>query len=234
MTRLKDGENHHRAPHRLPNGRGVIFSVATGSVSVAVLPAGATEHRLLTVGDSAFYAPIGHLIFASPDGRIIAAPFDLDTLEITGTPVPMTDRVDCGDAAFVDGERKWNHSLSTPRGMETPATTVWANHEGEVTPVLDEYFHTVRLSPDGTRFVADDEAGSRVWIHDLTRGTRVLVAEAAQPILPRWSPDGTEIVYGLGDGNIYVKSSDGSGDARLFLERTDTQWPLSWSPDGSF
>jgi len=30
LTQLEEGENHHYAPHALPDGRGVLFTVATG------------------------------------------------------------------------------------------------------------------------------------------------------------------------------------------------------------
>ena len=96
LTRLKDGEITHEFPHALPDDRGVLFTVGTGGVAVAVLEAGATEHRELIVGQNGFYIPSGHLVFVSEAGSLMAARFDIDTLEIRGTPVPIADSVAVG------------------------------------------------------------------------------------------------------------------------------------------
>lgn len=166
----------------------------------------------------------------------MAARFDIDALEIRGAPVPLADSVAAGRANFPDTLLAIGRdgTMAYANALNVSTTIVWVSRDGAVTPVLDASFHSVRLSPDDSRFAADDPAADRVWIHDLIRGTRILVVETPNPEIPRWSPDGTEIAYGSGDGNIYVKSSDGSGEARLLLERDDTQWPLSWSPDGRF
>ena len=56
-------------------------------------------------------------------------------------------------------------------------------------------------------------------------------------ITPRWSPDGTKIVFAgdrvgnLGDLEIYVMTADGANQTRLTNETGENSRP-GWSPDG--
>ncbi len=47
---------------------------------------------LMEGGSAAHYAPSGHLVYAEA-GSILAAPFDLARLELTGAPVPVLEDV---------------------------------------------------------------------------------------------------------------------------------------------
>ena len=39
------------------------------------------------------YVDTGHIVYAQPNGGLFAAPFDLNSLEVTGPPVPVLDDV---------------------------------------------------------------------------------------------------------------------------------------------
>jgi Tol biopolymer transport system component len=238
LTKTRDGESGHWAPRGLPGDRGVIFTVASNESSIAVLPAGAIEPRVLASGENAFYMESGHLVFASSSsGRILTAPFDLETLELTGPPVEIADHL----AAARSGR---SGSLYAPIAVgrngtlayvteDSPSVaTVWVDREGLVTPVAKEAFHTVRLSPDGQRFAADDARTGRMWIYDVVRGTRIVAAETPQSVQTPWTPDGTHIAFCL-NADIYLAAGDGSAKPRLLLHREGALTPGSWSPDGS-
>jgi Tol biopolymer transport system component len=65
------------------------------------------------------------------------------------------------------------------------------------------------------------------------RGANKLAANGGDPSTPRWSPDGTKIIYALYQSgtscSIWVMSSDGSGQAPLTDGSTCDRDP-SWQP----
>ena len=49
------------------------------------------EVSVLLPGTFPRYSPTGHLLFLDDDGILLAAPFDVERLELTGTAVPMVE-----------------------------------------------------------------------------------------------------------------------------------------------
>ncbi len=96
------------------------------------------------------------------------------------------------------------------------------------------------FSPDG-RFLAYtriDNAGPwEIHIVPVEGGTpRRLDTETRSDLWPRWSPDGTRIVYctfSKGDDDIYVVPAAGGAARRLTEGGGDDWWP-AWSPDGQW
>jgi serine/threonine-protein kinase len=92
-------EMDHGWPQALPGGRGVLFTVfhsPTGDVSqydLAVLDLESGDHRVLVRGVFGRYSPSGHLLYVSADGTLLAAPFDLGALEVTGPAVAIVEGV---------------------------------------------------------------------------------------------------------------------------------------------
>jgi len=95
-------------------------------------------------------------------------------------------------------------------------------------------YHTIDLSPDGRRFVADEGvAGNEcIWGHDLDRGARFLFETGIGLHVPRFTPSGREVAFAANNGDIFIKSADGTGIARSILKKEPPQYPLSFSPDG--
>ncbi|MGE5460184.1 MAG: TolB family protein [Solirubrobacterales bacterium] len=87
------------------------------------------------------------------------------------------------------------------------------------------------FSPDGRWIVFADPRGDLDLVHpDGTGLTRVpLDLGGGQPLQPRWSPDGTMIVFGYstnGQGDIYTVHPDGSGLVQITNTPTvDERWP---------
>jgi eukaryotic-like serine/threonine-protein kinase len=72
-------------------------------------------------------------------------------------------------------------------------------------------------------------------MYDLTRGVASRYpTDGTSANFPVWSPDGRQVVYGDGDGNLFAKASDGLSRARA-LTRVESSYPMatSWSSDGS-
>lgn len=85
------GETSHRQPAFLPGGHAVVFlAEGTGRKSRVVVQLLETGERHVLVDDATrpHYSPSGHLIYLQ-GGATMAAPFDLERLELTGPGVPI-------------------------------------------------------------------------------------------------------------------------------------------------
>src|SRR5262249_9882678 len=92
-SRLGKDEVAHIAPDFLPSGQEVLFVSAPGT-SLFVQPLARNERRLLVQGPtlSPRYASSGHLLYAR-DGNLMAAPFDVKRMEVTGAAVRVVEGV---------------------------------------------------------------------------------------------------------------------------------------------
>ncbi len=78
----------------LPGGRGVVFTVSgPGGYRLQVVDVETGEVKDLTPGTFPRYSPTGHLLFLDEDGTLLAAPFDVESLELTGVAVPVVEGV---------------------------------------------------------------------------------------------------------------------------------------------
>jgi len=115
-----------------------------------------------------------------------------------------------------------------PRGLTLgDAWQVTADDGLEVHPAI---------SPDGNLVAYAAGAVNRmeVFVRPVDGGRAIRLAEgvSASQTHPRWSPDGTEILF-LAGGAVHVVSALG-GPARVTVPRGATSWVTSadWSPDG--
>jgi TolB protein len=94
-----------------------------------------------------------------------------------------------------------------------------------------------RWSPDGKRiaYVSFERQRPRVYVHDITTGTRHVVAKfRGTNSAPAWSPDSGRLAVALskdGDSQIYLVGADGANLRRLMTTRSRDTEP-SFSPDG--
>jgi serine/threonine-protein kinase len=248
------GESLLAAPQILPDGDTLLFTVAhSGNWDEAqiVVQSLATGERKVLVdqGAGARYVPTGHLIYTVGE-TLLAAPFDLDRLQLTGGPVSWIDNVarapyagaahlsysNSGSIAYIPMETHFDTGGTT--------TLAWMDRLGSSErmaemPVVEAGFP--RISPDGRHLaVAQMSEGRRfdIWIHDLERGTRLRIThEGGLNAWPVWSPDGTRLAFTsnrLGTYDIFWKTADGSGEAEPLLTSGNRLHPNSWSSDGRF
>jgi hypothetical protein len=96
LTHLDKGETTHRLPEFLPGGTGLLFNIilpggAAPKVAVQSLKTG--ERRvLLPAGNQPRYAPSGHIVY-SQGANLMAAPFDLRRLAVTGGAVSVIEGI---------------------------------------------------------------------------------------------------------------------------------------------
>jgi Tol biopolymer transport system component len=92
------------------------------------------------------------------------------------------------------------------------------------------------FSPDSRHIVyRSDRSGGGIYVVPVTGGQARLIA--ARGRRPRFSPDGSRIVYWerdetWGPGRIYTAPSSGGNPTRLVADFADAHYPV-WSPDGS-
>jgi serine/threonine-protein kinase len=202
--------------------------VADASIAVQSLETG--ERRILVEGGTnPRYVPTGHIVFART-GWLLAVPFDLERLEVTGSPVPVLEGV--GQFSL-----SREGSLLYVSGTASSRKLVWVDRQGverPVTETLRVYGHT-RLSPDGQRLAVDTtDAGTNVWLLELGRDTLTRLTFEGSNVRPLWSPGGERVLFGsnrAGVYNIFSQPADGSGTPEQ-LTTGAYRIPTSVSSDG--
>ena len=239
------GESSHRWPDVLPGGKAILFTIWTDgtldNAEIAVVSPEAAEQRVLVEGGSfARYVPTGHLVYAR-QGALLAVPFNLASLEVTGTPIPVLDGVFTdprwGTASF--GVSNDGSLVYVPSGLPE-RRLVWVDREGKVQPLTESRrsFSQPRLSPDGKRVAVTVEGlNPDVWVYEIARDTLTrLTFDRTPDSDPIWAPDGKRITFrsqSLAGWSLLSKFADGSGGEETLITGPNNQFPSSWSPDGT-
>src|SRR5262249_33273818 len=143
------GESH-RFPQFLPDGRHFLYLAAfegTSTLFVGSLD-GSVKKRVLATSARAAYEEPGYLFFVSPDGALMASPFDVSRLELTGEAVQMAPRIGTSsmlDASFGVG----GGTLAYARRTAGTSQLTWFDRSGQKAGAIGsagEYLN-VRLSP---------------------------------------------------------------------------------------
>jgi len=203
--------------------------------------------RLFESAGNAVYSPTGHVVFTRGES-LMAAPFDVKKLAVTGEVAAVADGVRVDDEG-VHGpfEISPDGSLLYPPGgrVGKDRQLVIVDPAGNVTPFTNErrtFELAPRISPDGRRVavVLPSSRGTyEVWIADHSGLRRVAALPNADCSLPLWSPDGQRLAYIRmardKDDGIYMQLLDGISAPQLILksEPPAVFLPTSWSPDGS-
>jgi Tol biopolymer transport system component len=221
--------------HVLPGASGVLFRLrhvgqgpADFEIMATALPHGPA--RSLVRGVYARYAPTGHLLVVTADGKLIAIPFDPKKLELTGAPVALIEGVGVRNNGFnVDLALAGNGTLAyTTGGTLGSRRAVWVSREGVVSPVDPEWdpqgvITSASLSPDGKALAVDLSRDGRrdIWVKRLPEGpfSRITFGDTSS-VRPAWSADGRDVLYitdrsGSGVGPVYAHRADGTGAPRV-------------------
>jgi protein tyrosine kinase/WD40 repeat protein len=222
------GETTHRWPQLLPGGTQILFTtqddanpLRAGSIEVQPL-AGGERKVVQTGGLYGRYAPSGHLLYVQ-DGKLVAAPFDLSRLQVSGRPVPIVDDVVYSP---LSGTAQYSLSdsglLAYRRAYNAKRVLQWMDFAGQLQKIRDipAEYKELRFSPDGSRLLLaiDDGGQSDVWTYDIAgdRMTR-LTFYADNDRSPIWSPDASRLAYAswrgdVGTFNIFAHRADGTGE----------------------
>ena len=178
-------EQSHVQPRWLPGGGALLYvaNVASGRLDIMVASGDSWKGRVLVEGGhSPRFAPGGHLLFVR-EKTLLAAPFDLQKLELTGEPFPVVDALAVavlGDyrSARFDVSQNGTLGYLVDRASTRSGQLVFVDRQGRPTAAFDErgMYLAPRLSPDGGQIAyaaVDAQSGQRnIWIGDLKRGTR--------------------------------------------------------------
>jgi Tol biopolymer transport system component len=237
----------HGMPVFLPEGRHFLVRRTTtqrvAEIHLAALDRQETT-RLLAADSQARYAN-GRLFFARA-GALLAAPFDADSLKLTGEPFAVADKVRItGNANSGHFSVSDNGSLAyDPNALTDNQQLTWVDRAGKPlgTVGLPGEYENPRLSPDGKQVaVTRRDSQTRTWdiyVIDLARGASSrLTFDPDEDRYPVWSPDGSRIAWEAkrdGAYQIYQKLASGVGQEELLRKADVFIAPTSWSADGRF
>jgi serine/threonine protein kinase len=249
-SKLEASENSHRWPQFLPDGKHFLYwSRGTGgpqdnTLFVGLL--GSLEAKQILKGTTMAAYASGYLLFMR-DTRLLAQPFDLARLEVTGEAVTLAEGITLNDLSARPIFSASENGTLVYQFSAAPAVwnLLWFTRDGKQVGSIPQqgapYFGP-SLSADGNRLAvsfASTLGANGIWIFDLQRGTRTRITfENGIQHDSLWAPDGKTVFYGSligGVNHIYAKAADGSGSERTILASGDaSEFPNSISPDGRY
>jgi serine/threonine protein kinase/WD40 repeat protein len=243
-------EQSHRWPSFLPDGRHFLYYTSRGGgEEPGEIFVGSLDQqpptRVIESSSLAMFAAPGYLLFARGT-TLLAQPFDVDRLQLNGRPVAIADQLSSSGEAY--GFRTFSVSssgvLAYHAGRSRRTQLAWLDRAGRelsvIGPPADHY--APRLSPDGTRLAVGrlnpDSTNGDIWVMDLARSIASrFTFEAADDVLPVWSPDGTRLFFSSsreGVQQLYQALSDRPGSEDSLLRSEAWKAPDDVSPDGRF
>ena len=214
VTDLQSGETTHRWPQILPGGKAVLF---TASPTTTVFDAAnievtsLTDHsRKILVRGGTFgrYLPSGHLVYVNR-GTLFAVPFDVDRLEVHGTPAPVLDQVGYNatyGSAQLDFSQNGTLIYRSGGAGGGLLTVAWLDGAGKTQPLLAKPgdYGRPSMSPDGQRLALDvtEGSGTDIWVYDWQRDTMTRLTFTGNAAVPVWSPDGRYIAFRRGRRHV--------------------------------
>ena len=237
----------HRQPAALPGGSGVLFTLATSTTEsfddalIALLLASGEIRIVVEGGMQPRYSSTGHIVYARA-GTLLAVPFDLEELEVTGQPVPVISGVmtsSVGGAAQYDLSENGTLIYAPGLGRTADRRVVWVDRSGRTEPLIETArpFNGPRLSPDGGRLISQVHGGiETIWLYDIERATLTRLTSEWDNAVPIWAPSGREIAFSsarAGAYDLYKQAIDGVGTAEALVASPFTKIPSSWSSDGA-
>jgi serine/threonine protein kinase/Tol biopolymer transport system component len=248
VTRV-GGDQAHRFPQFLPDGRHFFYSVVEAGTAAVYL--GSLENlesrRLLDADAGATLADPGHLVFVR-QGTLFAQPFDSTTRSLRGEPVPLAEVIAADRFGHVGLSTSPTGGIAYRTGSGLPARQfIWFDRtgneikrvgdpdaQGDIDPVLsvDEKLVALRRGV----------GHATIWFLNTDRGQLSRFGEGAYPLL---SPTGRDVMYSIGPANpgthqhtgpgydLFRKPIDGGIETPVF-NSPEIKTPMDWSSDGAF
>ncbi len=242
---LDKNERDHRYAQILPGGKAVLFTIGYSDIEsyddarIAVQSLETGERKILVEGGTlGRYSPSGHLLYVRA-GTLLAVPFDLAKLTVTGSPVPVLkgvfESVNQGSAHFdVTRSGSLVYMPGGPEGAER--TVVWVDRQGRVEPLplpQRAYLHP-RISPDGKQLAIEIEGPTHdCFLYEFGRDVLTKVTLDGLSHWPVWTPKGDRLTFRKWTGafTMWWMPADRSASEERLTTAGFMQSPASWSPD---
>jgi serine/threonine protein kinase len=241
------GERMLKYPCALPGAKAVLYTIATSESEsfddahiAAYSPHSGEKKVLVEGGTHPRYSRSGHLVYAR-NGKLLAARFDPDRLQITGQPVTVLEGVlmsrNTGAANFDISAR--GDLVYAPGICEGGARTLyWVDRSGhaEKLPLPARSYLHPRISPDSRKLAIEIEGSNHdCYIYDFASGVLSNITADGLSHWPLWSPDGKTIGYRsgpMGHMRLWQVPADRSHAPEQLPADGFTQNAESYSPDG--
>ena len=201
------------------------------------------DHRRKTLqrgGTFGRYLPAsngtGHLVYINK-GTLFAVPFDLEKLEVRGTPSPVLEEVAystaIGSPSSIFRETERWYTAAAERRKADLVTVQWLDAAGKTQPLLAEAGQLSaaalvagRPAPGIRRRVGHLGVRSPARHHDTPDVRR------RRQHRPGVEPRRPLHRYSLGLEGIWWARSDGAGKPQLLIQSKNPLYPFSFTPDG--
>ena len=251
IASLVHGEYTFIAPQILPGGKSLLYSVypeARNSPDVARIEMLSLIDHSRTVlakgGNSARYLATstqsGYVVYANRS-TLYAVPFELGHTEKRGAPVAVLDDVGFNPGTY---ESQFDVSRNGTMVYRKPAPSakrltiiqsVDANGKRMALLSKPNSYASARVSPDGTKVVADlEEGGDKdIQVYDLHRETWTPLTLGMKRLFldPVWTPDGQSVIFGSLTG-LFRARADGASQPQPLTQKQSVQSPEALAPDG--
>ncbi|HVS30827.1 MAG TPA: protein kinase [Thermoanaerobaculia bacterium] len=250
VTTLAGGDNSHRFPWFLPDGRRFLYLSQnfpmTGHIRVGSVDS-SIDQEIAEANSIVAFAPEGYVLFVR-NGVLLSQRFDPDSLKLSGEAAVVAENIQygarTGNAAFAispggvlayqtgDSKNFSRLTIVDRSGVELGAI-------GKPADYLRPSF-----SRDAQRVaaeIADSQGATDIWVHDLVRRNAMRVTFGTERESHAvWSPDDQWIAYSAetaagGTRQLRRSASNGSGSPETLLEAPgDAMGVVDWSEDGRF
>jgi serine/threonine-protein kinase len=229
-----------RWPYLLPGGRGVLFQNGGSATTASVLLLDRQTGQLKVVapaGNQPRYVKTGHVVFGHGEQALMAIPFDLETLEVTGnqsTVLPSMTVFSGGASQYAFSENGTlvyavEGELGAGEGRQLAVVDMQGN--ATLLPLSGGQLDAPRYSPDGTKIAYQD--GTEIRVYNTITGASPQLTSGGG-LYPVWSPSGDYLYYteSVG-GSGFRRPPDGSGAATEVFAAGNSDFIRSVAPGDS-
>jgi serine/threonine protein kinase len=252
VTQANNGEVH-RWPIFLPDGDHFLYYVFSWQGWLEGRPGGiyvgslsSTERKLVSadiVNDIQFGA--GKLFFVR-DRSLVAQPFDVKRLQLTGAPESIASQELELSLAFSQAgfSVSGNGTVVFQSTSDNYSRFTWFDRKGKEMEIIPASgFRDPNVARDGTLLAAtsDDQLNGKfnIRVYDFLRNVSIQVTASGSDEIPLLSPDKKTVAFdrgvttsGAGRGHIFLVPIDGSGKPALLVK--GSVMPNDWSRDGRY
>jgi serine/threonine-protein kinase len=253
------GEFDHAWPDVLPNGKGILFTVASRgrntsdnkssfAIAVADIPSG--KHRVIIYdGAHPVYVSPGILLYVTTSRTLMMVPFDQNSMKVTGEPTALIEGMRLGSFGATDlavsSTGTLVYSIGSGVAEQNKQQLVWLTRDGNPSPMDPDWqglFQEPSLSPDGKQLAITNSPDGRIgdiWIRQVDGGAAIkLTHDRIWNSGATWTPDGRSVTFsaaaGKGTFDLLTQRADGSKEEAVLVFHGRRVFVPRWSPDGKW